>query len=337
MLPQLLELAYQRGWLTAATPTLPVVSVGNITVGGTGKTPVTQAIARYCLQRGLRPGIVLRGYRRRSRGALLVSFGNGPQVEWQQCGDEAWLHAWKLPQAIVAVHRRREIAATLAQQAGANIIAADDCFQYRRLRRHLELVLVDRRTLYGRLLPFGPLREPRSALKRAHILLLNGVEPYELPPFVQELPWVRVEFRSAEIQQWTLAGPSLLPGPLPEPVAAFAGIAYPERFRDSLLTTGWRIGLWLPFPDHHPYSPRDLWHLFARCQRLSLRWAVTTEKDAVRLWPLLSEFAAAGVTLITVAVTAEFGQGAEHLWTSLDRLLQQLRRQTEDVAEHLKR
>ncbi|MCS6965534.1 MAG: tetraacyldisaccharide 4'-kinase [Candidatus Kapabacteria bacterium] len=305
------------------TPPLPVVSIGGLTVGGSGKTPVTQALAHRCIEQGIVPGIILRGYRRRSRGTLVVSRGEGPEVPWELSGDEAWLHAWKLPQAIVVVDRHREVASMAAWHLGARIVLADDCFQYRRLRRQLELVLVDRRTLRRPyVIPFGPLREPLSALRRAHAVLLNGIEPEELPLFARHLPWIRVHFQHSGAMVWTPTGLQPLLSIPSEPVAAFAGIALPERFRQDLQKSGWQLGLWRPFRDHYPYSRRVIRAFLTQCWDRGLRWAITTEKDIVRLQPLLPEFLSAGVTLVSVSLVAEFGEGSDSLWTLVDRLLQ---------------
>ncbi len=338
MLIWLRNIAYSRGWLPVVPSPLPTISVGNLTMGGTGKTPVTQALAQYCLARGLCPGILLRGYRRRSRGMVVVSRGNGPEVPWTDSGDEAWLHAWKLPAAIVIADRRRERAAAHARELGAHVLLIDDGFQYRRLHRDIDLVLVDCYTLRRpRVFPCGWLREPLSALQRAHVLLLNGIDPEELPPWSHSIPWVQVIFHHSQPMVWSQNGAEPLSAVPEEPVVAFAGIAHPGRFRFSLEAAGWRIASWHPFPDHHPYRLSTLQALLRQCHRHGSQWLVTTEKDFVRLRPLVERIDTAGVKLVTLGVRAEFGKGAAALWDLLDRVLTQARSELKDLPQHTER
>ncbi len=297
---------------------------------------MVQALARYCLSRQRRVAVLLRGYRRRSRGTVVVSRGNGPEVPWWESGDEAWLHAWKIPQALVIVDRCRERAAQIARDLGAHIAILDDGFQYRRLRRHLDVVLLDRRSLRCRFaIPFGCLREPLRALRRADLLLLTDLSVGELPPSLRHQPWVAVRFTLEHALLWTPEGAQPLAAPLPEPVAAFAGIARAERFRALLHASGWQLAFWKPFPDHHPYSWRNLQALLRRCHRLGIQYLVTTEKDLVRLLPYLGTLPRWGVGLISISLTASFGVGASRLWECLERLLQQDSSVLENRAQHL--
>lgn len=255
---------------------------------------------------------------------VLVSQGDGrgPAVPWEESGDEAWLHAWKIPQAVVIVDRRRERAALRAVHVGARLALLDDGFQYRRLERQLDIVILDRHTLrYPRPLPFGALRESLGALRRAHLLLLNGIESEELP--IYDIPWVRLRFSLGLPTLWGETGARALPEVPSEPVAAIAGIAHPERFRHSLEQCGWHVALWYPFPDHHAYTLWSLRLCLERCRRHGMRWIVTTEKDFVRLRPLLPFLQATGLALLTVPLQVTFGEGAELLWSLLGQLLQE--------------
>jgi tetraacyldisaccharide 4'-kinase len=316
-------------------PPVPTLSVGNLRIGGTGKTPVVQALARYCLAQGIRPAILLRGYRRRSRGMVLVSAGEGPCVPWQDAGDEAWLHAWKLPQALVLVDRRRERAALTAVAHGAELLLLDDGFQYRRLGRDADLVVIDPATLRARCcIPFGTLRQPLRAARRATLLLLwEELAGNPLPAELAGLPTVLLRFRSGMPYRLDSTGATHpLQQPPDCPVVAFAGIARPERFRSTLLQHGWHLAAWYGLPDHYRYGRATLWWLLQSCRRHRTPWLATTEKDAVRLLPLLPRLERAGCTLAVFPLEAEFCGNSAPLWELLQRLVEQARRARKDLA-----
>jgi tetraacyldisaccharide 4'-kinase len=261
---------------------VPVISVGNITCGGTGKTPVVEMLARHLLARRRRPAILSRGYRRGDDGL----------------NDEARVLADNLPGVPQFLSPDRISSGRSAIAAGADALLLDDGFQYARLARDLEIVLIDALDPFGggRVLPAGLLREPLEALRGAGLL---GITRGDLaPPMARRVlegilrercPGVpRIDIR-AEPVAWEpvgRGGPSLEPRAVHgRSVLGFAGLGNPNAFRLQLLGLGVRLVDWLPFPDHHRYRPGDLEEIQRRARSAGAEEVLTTQKDAVKLPP----------------------------------------------------
>ncbi len=254
--------AYRRGWLRPRMLSLPVMVVGNLTVGGTGKTPLTLALVEAMRARGYHPGVVSRGYGGTQREPCLLTEMPDPA----QVGDEPCL--LKASAVPVAVGRDRAAAARLLQNAGCDLIVSDDGLQHYRLGRHVEIAVVDgiRRFGNGRLLPAGPLREPCLRWHRMEFRVCNGGRALST-----EIP----------MQLESSTACCLLDG-REQPLEAFrgqrvhavAGIGHPERFFDSLRAYGLDVMVH-PFADHHAFVPADL--AFAEGWPLLM-----TVKDAVK-------------------------------------------------------
>lgn len=252
---------YRRGLLRTHRLRVPVIVVGNLVAGGSGKTPLTIALARGLVAQGWRPGIVSRGYGRQSQDPVRATAGVPPEL----CGDEPLLIARQtgLP---VFVDSDRVAAARRLVAEGCNLIIADDGLQHRRLGRDIEIEVIDgeRRHGNGRLMPAGPLREPAG--RRVDLRVANGGVARE-----DEWP-MRLVLGDAEPLD---GGPSR---PLATfagaPVHAVAGIGHPGRFFDALRERG-LSPIEHPFPDHHPFVRDDL--RFTPAHPLLM-----TEKDAVK-------------------------------------------------------
>jgi tetraacyldisaccharide 4'-kinase len=259
------ERLYRSGVLRTYRLEQPVISIGNLTVGGTGKTPLAIFLAEKLAQRGFMPVILSRGYRRRTRGTLVVSRGEGPLVDWRDAGDEPYLMAKRLAgKAAVIVGESRYLAGVAAQgERLGDVFLLDDGFQHRQLHRDMDIVTIDAEEwLKGELLlPRGRWREPKSALERAHAACVQGDTELRLP-----VPQFHVTMQ-LETMSMDWKGKS---------VTAFAGIAKPERFFAALEANGVRLDHRIPFPDHHAFTQRDL-------VRLPGEIRITTEKDAVKL------------------------------------------------------
>ena len=255
----------------------PVISVGNLAVGGRGKTPTVAAIARMLIQMGERPAILSRGYGRRQadEGVVVVRDPDGIRGDLDRSGDEPLMLARQVPGASVLTSADRYLAGRLAEHhLGATVHVLDDGFQHFQLDRDVDLVIIGRDDIKNPVtLPFGRLREPIDTLLAADAILLADDDAVvdanpDLPVFRglrRVASPVGVE-RGAE-------------------VFAVAGIAGPERFFDDLRAGGWRVAGTRAFADHHRYSAREVAGIVAAARRAGARAILTTEKDFVRLLP----------------------------------------------------
>jgi tetraacyldisaccharide 4'-kinase len=272
---------YDRGVLPSrAIEGLKVLSVGNVNVGGTGKTPAVIHLAQ-ALSRLRKVAVLSRGYGRKSSGVVLA----GPGVGADQLGDEPALIARRCPEAIVLVGADRALLAQRAhQELEAQVAILDDGLQHLRLRRDADVVVVDADASFGngRLLPRGPLRESRAVLERAQLVWLRVGQRADPPPDLPSaVPVVVVRQRVEGLvnPQGTLLPPDALQG---APVLAFAGIARPRRFLSTVESLRASVVESAFFDDHALYSPLMQAQLKARASEKSLA-LLTTEKDAMRL------------------------------------------------------
>ncbi len=273
---RLRNLAFDRGWKRSYVATAPVVSVGNLTAGGTGKTPCVEYIARFYRERGVRPVILSRGYGAASgpNDEALALEANLPDVPHLQGTD------------------RVELARIAVEELEAELLILDDGFQHRRLRRDMDVVLIDATNPWGHghLLPRGLLREPRSSLRRADAVVITRCDQSEADsvesrirelksniPVVRSthapVEWLRHEHDPCPIE--TLHGRT---------VGAFCGVGNPGAFRRTLATIGVDVAAFRTFPDHHPYSRADVDDLRRWTESLPTDAAVVaTQKDTVKL------------------------------------------------------
>ncbi len=270
---------YDAGWLSARRVPARVVSVGNISVGGTGKTPAALWLAERLAARGHATGIVARGYRKRRRGVVVVGEAGRPLVAPEEGGDEAVMLAHRFRGPVVTGERRVEAAALACARFALDTIVLDDGFQHRALARDADLVLATADGLGAWPLPAGPLRESRGALGRARaVLAVDGP-----PPLAAAVPVFRGTLRPAALVRadaagdWTEEPLDALAG---RDVVAVAGVARPGRFADTLARVGARVGALLAFPDHHAYRDPDAARIADAARG---RLVVTTEKDLVKL------------------------------------------------------
>ena len=270
----------------------PVVSVGNLTLGGTGKTPFVEFLARRLRFEGRRPAVLSRGYGRRSRGVVVVSAGEGPVVSADEGGDEPVALARRLPGVLVVVAERRVEAARAADELGADLFLLDDGYQHLSVWRDVNLLLLDARDPFGggRFPPRGRLREPLSALARADAIVFTRVDgqgPLEearraLNRWNPGAPAFSARIRPVDLADEkgsTVSGSELLP----RRFLAVCGVASPSGFLASLKDLDLSPEETLAFPDHHRYGERDLARIRRAADRTGSAWIATTEKDAVKL------------------------------------------------------
>jgi tetraacyldisaccharide 4'-kinase len=277
---------------------LPVVSVGNLVVGGSGKTPVTAHIVRLLLDRGERPAILSRGYARREHqdGVVVVSDGRSVLEPVERAGDEPFMLAHELPEVPVLVCDDRYLAGQLAWRTlGATVAVLDDGFQHLRLARDVNLLLVRPDDLRDAVLPAGRLREPLSAAKAADAVLVPlpaaesaSGQSSEAGQIVAKELAARLgvprgfSVRTAAGELRPVGGHAVPPGH-EDRVVAVCGIARPQRFLATLEHQGWRVADTIVFKDHHWFSAADLQRIDAAVDVVRAAAVLTTEKDAVRL------------------------------------------------------
>jgi tetraacyldisaccharide 4'-kinase len=259
---------------------VPVIGVGNLVAGGSGKTPVVLSLAGLLAERGAAVYVVTRGYGGRLAGPVRVDLTRHDAAE---VGDEPLLIAARAP---CWVARDRAAGVRAAAEAGANAILLDDGFQNPNVVKDLSLVVVDARYGFGngRVIPAGPLREPVDAgLTRADAVVLIGGE---CEPFPGRYTVIHAALRPIEGERFAGAR-----------VVAFAGIGRPEKFFASLRALGATLALAQPFPDHHPFCDNEIAQLHEMAEREGAR-LVTTAKDWVRLPPALR----AGIEVLEVEI-----------------------------------
>ncbi len=271
---------YNRGWLKIQRAPVPVVSVGNLTLGGTGKTPTVEWVARWYRARGVRVAILSRGYGRaegmNDEGRVLGE--NLPDVPPFEDAD------------------RVRGARTAVEESESQLIVLDDGFQHRRLARDLDIVLLDALEPFGlgRLFPRGLLREPVRALRRAGVVVLSRADLVagsdraairaEAERHAGPLRWAEVRHAPRDLVD-DVGSTSPVANLATRSVAAFCGIGNPEGFRRTLTPLCGRVLEFRTFPDHHPYSAADMADLTAWAGGLGADLALTTQKDSVKLRP----------------------------------------------------
>ncbi|MEM9985864.1 MAG: tetraacyldisaccharide 4'-kinase [Bacteroidota bacterium] len=322
--------AYDQGWRSVYASSLPTLAIGNLSTGGTGKTPLAEWVLRQAGEQGLTAGYLSRGYKRQSQGFRWVE----PKTQgYQTYGDEAWQVASKFPDLPVAVCADRRLGLQTFEQAGrAQFMVLDDVFQHRKVARDLNWVVVDAQRLPTRdyLLPAGNLRERRKHLRRADLLLINRVDKAEeiaalqkeLAHFERPMAFLRPRFTSPrqlgklQVVDWAALRQASL--------FLFAGIGNPRAFADQVRAKGLKVVGEQFFPDHHPFSDSDIDRLFTRAQSLEATGLLCTEKDSVRLYPSLKRLAERTIPVYHLPIELEWLAGEQIARDQLAQLLSEL-------------
>ena len=339
---RLRALGYRRKILPTHQLPCRVICVGNITLGGTGKTPMTMHLAQEIKQLGLKAAVVSRGYRggAESQGGI-VSDGKSIQMGPQLAGDEPYMMARALGGIPVVVGKNRFAAGRLAyEKFRPDVIVLDDGFQHLRLKRDCDIVLLDYSRPFGNahLLPRGGLREPVSALVRSHACILtrcpsegsdNATAAMEtVKKYAPQIPF----FTSThEIYYYKVKSGERIPaggeadrqpgpasdGSIIKPTFGFSGIARNLDFQDTVASLGFNAQGFLEYSDHHQYTGKDLHNIQSQAEKTGSRQLITTEKDLVRLSPH-NPFS---MDLVAVGVRVSFGIDQQKFLSFIQRTL----------------
>jgi tetraacyldisaccharide 4'-kinase len=272
---------YNNRILTPSKAPLPVISVGSIAFGGTGKTPLAINLITYLVKHGFKPAFISRGYKGRwEKSGGILSDGKKILAQWEDSGDEPFMVAQNIPQAGIFIGKNRLLSCQKAKSLGFELAVLDDGFQHRRLHRDLDIVLYTPAAKTAR-------REQVSSLKRADILLLGRkVDPQSKKRITERFPEAAVfEYSVKNEGFFRLTGKQ---GRADEKlkekkILAFCGIARPERFLSMLHEAGIKPAFFFKFPDHHPYPKSSLKKIIDKYQEIKAEAIITTEKDALKI------------------------------------------------------
>ncbi len=283
---------------------VPVFSVGNLSVGGSGKTPFVRTLVEVLLKKGYHPAIVSRGYGRKSKGLVVVRTESEILADVSQSGDELQMLAQSLDKCVIIASEIRYHGATRAiREYGVDCIVLDDGYQHRQLHRDADILLVDRNTLdHAQVVPAGVLREDFSGIERASLICYGPeVHANELSSY-EKIPQLRIHTKLQSFS--TLQGKLLSDFAIR--VFLVCAIAEPTRFENTARSLGMDVCGTLFYRDHKNYQLDDIHAIIKSARELQCSMIVTTEKDAVKLQAFLSEFEANGCTIAVIAIETVF-------------------------------
>lgn len=334
----------------------PVISIGNLTMGGTGKTPIVEKLARELTEHGRHVAVLSRGYKsvpkplfKRLLARLkqhqdffaprVVSDGGALLLDSKTAGDEPFMLAKNLKKVAVLVDRDRVKSGLYAiEHLGSDLLLLDDGFQYLKLRHRFDIVLIDREAPFGNefLIPRGTLREPPEHLRRAtHIIITkcNGSDlsllHERIKKFNRTAEVIECAHRPVELCNM-ITGEKLPLSHLKDlKIGVLSGIASPESFEQGLRKLGADLALTQSYTDHHRYSRQEIERFLSRCRRRGLTIAITTEKDAVRI-PRLSNIE---IPIYYLRIEIEILKGKE-IW---DRMVKRFAGEKDDCMLHTAR
>jgi tetraacyldisaccharide 4'-kinase len=305
---------YDRGVFRSYRLPRPVISVGNLTTGGTGKTPVVRWLAEQLIARGLRPVILMRGYRAEKTGGT--------------SDEQRMLQNYLGPRATVIAHPNRVLAAVAALKRlpQVDVFILDDGFQHRRVRRDFDLLLVNAADPFGfgHVLPRGLLREPRGGMKRADAILVTRDDPAHPAPIEATVPVLRAAHTHAGLRRAgaaTTGTPGLSMDELGKrKFFAFSGIANPQGLRGQLEHCGETFAGFYAFGDHHAYTDADVAALREQAAARGAEVLVTTEKDWVKIASLPSAMIGLPILRLDLAIRFFDGDDARLLELIMERI-----------------
>jgi tetraacyldisaccharide 4'-kinase len=325
--------AYRSGVIKPRKLKAKVISVGNITLGGTGKTPLVIYIAHRLKERGFKVAVLSRGYKRRKRGLIELTGEDRNRVDWTEVGDEPYLLSSRLNDIPVVVCKDRGVSGVRAERKyQADVLVLDDGFQHWKLPRNLDVVVIDSTNPFGnsKLFPAGVLREPLSGLRRADVFILNKANQLShkqdivgvLRSYNREAPIIESTYKINSVRR--LFGDRPKNGGLPmgveekelkgKKVLAFSGIGNPVSFEKSLEVLGVEVIKHRKFPDHFSYKKPDIMNMEREAQKSGADFMITTEKDSVRI-PMMEDL---HIPIYVLKIDLVIIEGEELLWKEIE-------------------
>lgn len=320
LVTEIRNLLFHLKWLPIYHSKLAVISVGNLTAGGTGKTPFTIWLAGQ-LANEYQVAVVSRGYRRKTKGLKVVANRGQISASPEEVGDEPFLIARKLKNVtVLVVEKRKQALQWLEQNCAAQVVILDDGFQHRHVHRDVEIILFKRawQFYFNFILPTGSWREFPWHIRRAHFVVLP--EKQQLP-FIRPQNQFQVKARSQMLVDCYFKPIKALQEMKGEPVAVFAGIAQPELFFKQLNDLELKVARSFSFKDHHHFSKKDIEKMFDVCRQEKIKYLLCTEKDLVKVCNLLQEESSGKMEEVTLAAV-------DYYWQVLDgeRLVSQIKK-----------
>ena len=283
---------YKAKILSTKSLKCKVISIGNITVGGTGKTPTVEYISNLLQSRGYKVGIIIRGYKRKSNSTLVVTDGDGKPESWEQVGDEPFLLAHKLDNIPIAVGSSRyESGSMMIERFKPDVILMDDGFQHQSLNRDLDIVLVNSKDMRSdhKLIPLGKLREPISNLNRADLIVITKTNIYQPSNYLINKiksfnrPTIYNEIQIKDLLQYNSNETNKLEIIANKKVYLFSALGDNESFKKIMEDTDAEIVGHSKYLDHHSYTLNDLKDIEQKAIKCNAEFLITTEKDLVKI------------------------------------------------------
>ena len=323
------NLCYDVGLFKSVRVEVPVISVGNMTVGGTGKTPFVEYLIRYYLNKNKKIAVLSRGYKRKSGGMKIVSDGHLIYGTALTMGDEPVQIAQKFPSVIVAVDKNRaRVAKIVIQKYKPDLILLDDGFQHRGIVRDLNIVMIDSRRSLSEIpmIPAGIRREPINALRRADFLVLTNnsrlsEEKAEKKFQSYGMDAAKVQYKPKGIREFGSMKKIDLKSDVKIKCIAFCGIGNPVPFKDTLDESGFFVEELIIFSDHHRYDLNDMKTIKNKYDEHKVNYIITTEKDAVRLKSMSLPESFPMKSLYFIDIMAIITEGEKQLHSILDQTI----------------
>src|SRR5574341_398304 len=321
------KLFYQIGILRSVRLRIPVMSVGNLTWGGTGKTPLVIYLASHLEKSGLSVVILTRGYKRKSKEQIVLDQETLKAMSWQTCGDEPYLICQSLQNTTVVINARRYKAARWAEEnLNPEVFILDDGFQHWKLHRDLDIVLIDSQNPFGngRLQPWGILREPLKALSRADLVILSKVSGKDISTELRQKvsPYYQGEilqtrYKLSSIRELEAGQELVLRDLKRKKLLVFCGIGNPDSFYSLLEQSELRVGKKLSFPDHYSYDKFDFLTLEKDGLKIGADYLATTAKDRLKIPANLQ----LQIPLLIFEIEVEVISEEKVLWQRIEQIL----------------